>query len=176
MIVRNLIHRPIAVTMCLIALIAIGCISFKYIPVSLMPDIDIPQITVQVSYPGASVHEVDAEVVAPLRSQLMQVAGLKDIHSESRMDAGSIFMEFEPGSNIDLIFIEVNEKIDRAMNRMPKELERPKVVKASAMDIPAFYLDLSLKNEGVGKDGSLPKAGMKFTQLGEFARNIVSKR
>ena len=57
MIVRNLIHRPIAVTMCLIALIAIGCISFKYIPVSLMPDIDIPQITVQVSYPGASVHE-----------------------------------------------------------------------------------------------------------------------
>ena len=141
-----------------------------------MPDIDIPQITVQVSYPGASVHEVDAEVVAPLRSQLMQVAGLKDIHSESRMDAGSIFMEFEPGSNIDLIFIEVNEKIDRAMNRMPKELERPKVVKASAMDIPAFYLDLSLKNEGVGKDGSLPKAGMKFTQLGEFARNIVSKR
>lgn len=176
MIVRNLIHRPIAVTMCLIALIAIGCISFKYIPVSLMPDIDIPQITVQVSYPGASVHEVDAEVVAPLRSQLMQVAGLKDIHSESRMDEGSIFMEFEPGSNIDLIFIEVNEKIDRAMNRMPKELERPKVVKASAMDIPAFYLDLSLKNEGVGKDGSLPKAGMKFTQLGEFARNIVSKR
>ena len=176
MIVRNLIHRPIAVTMCLIALIAIGCISFNYVPVSLMPDIDIPQITVQVSYPGASVHEVDAEVVAPLRSQLMQVAGLKDIHSESRMDAGSIFMEFEPGSNIDLIFIEVNEKIDRAMNRMPKELERPKVVKASAMDIPAFYLDLSLKNEGVGKDGSLPKAGMKFTQLGEFARNIVSKR
>ena len=80
----------------------------------------------------------------------MQVAGLKDIHSESRW-SGFIFMEFEPGSNIDLIFIEVNEKIDRAMNRMPKELERPKVVKASAMDIPAFYLDLSLKNEGAGK-------------------------
>lgn len=176
MIVRKLIHRPIAVTMCLIALVAIGCISFKYIPVSLMPDIDIPQITVQVSYPGASVHKVDAEVVAPLRSQLMQVAGLKDIHSESRMDAGSIFMEFEPGSNIDLIFIEVNEKIDRAMNRMPKELERPKVIKASAMDIPAFYLDLSLKNETAGKDSCLPKAGIKFAQLGEFARNIVSKR
>ena len=85
MIVRNLIHRPIAVTMCLIALIAIGCISFKYIPVSLMPDIDIPQITVQVSYPGATVHEVDAEVVAPLRSQLMQVAGLKDIINPTGM-------------------------------------------------------------------------------------------
>lgn len=176
MIVRNLIRRPIAVTMCLIALVAIGCISFKYIPVSLMPDIDIPQITVQVSCPGASAREVDGQVVAPLRGQLMQVAGLKDIHSESRMDAGTIFMEFEPGSRIDLIFIEVNEKIDRAMGHMPKELERPKVVKASAMDIPAFYLDLSLKDERAGEDGSLPQAGMRFAQLGEFARNIVSKR
>ena len=63
MIVRNLIRRPIAVTMCLIALVAIGCISFKYIPVSLMPDIDIPQITVQASWPGASAREVDGEVV-----------------------------------------------------------------------------------------------------------------
>lgn len=162
--------------MCLIALVVIGCISFRYIPVSLMPDIDIPQITVQVSCPGASVREVDSRVVAPLRGQLMQVAGLKDIHSESRMDAGTLFLEFEAGSNIDLIFIEVNEKIDRAMSRMPKELERPKVIKASAMDIPAFYLDLSLKDEQPGKDGSLPAAGSGFARLGEFARNIVSKR
>lgn len=113
MIVRNLIRRPIAVTMCLIAFIVIGCISFKYIPVSLMPDIDIPQITVQVTCPGASVHEVDSRVVTPLRNQLMQVAGLKDIHSESKMDAGTIYLSFEPGSRIDLLFIEVNEKIDR---------------------------------------------------------------
>lgn len=176
MIVRNLIRRPIAVTMCLIAFIVIGCISFKYIPVSLMPDIDIPQITVQVTCPGASVHEVDSRVVTPLRNQLMQVAGLKDIHSESKMDAGTIYLSFEPGSRIDLLFIEVNEKIDRAMTHMPKELERPKVIKASAMDIPAFYLDLSLKDESSGKDGSLPRAGMRFSQLGEFARNIVSKR
>ena len=175
MIVRKLIRRPIAVTMCLIALVAVGIIAFRYIPVSLMPDIDIPQITVQVTYPGASVHEVDDKVVAPLRSQLMQVAGLKDIRSESRMDAGTIFMVFEPGSNVDLLFIEVNEKIDRAMNNMPKELERPKVVKASAMDIPAFYLDISLKGEEAS-GGKLPRAGMKFSQLGEFARNIVSKR
>ena len=171
MIVRNLIHRPIAVTMCLIALIAIGCISFKYIPVSLMPDIDIPQITVQVSYPGASVHEVDAEVVAPLRSQLMQVAGLKDIHSESRMDAGSIFMEFEPGSNIDLIFIEVNEKIDAAMNFLPKETERPKVIKASATDIPVFYLNLTLKNDTAGYG-----TGEAFLDLCGFAESVIKRR
>lgn len=176
MIVRKLIDRPIAVTMCLIALVVVGAFSLKYIPVSLMPDIDIPQITVQASYPGASVREIDEKVVAPLRNQLMQVAGLSDIRSESRMDAGSILMHFEPGSDIDLLFIEVNEKIDRIMSSLPKDLERPKVIKASAMDIPAFYLNLSLKGEKRNADGRLPAAGLSFAQLGKFARNVVCKR
>ncbi len=176
MIVRLLINRPIAVTMCIIAVVVVGLVSLKYIPVSLIPDIDIPQITIQASYPGASVREVDGKVLRPLKNQLMQVNGLKDIRSEARTDAGAIYMEFEPGSNIDLIFIEVNEKMDRAMNSMPKEVERPKVLKASVTDIPAFYLDLTLKKEAVFSPDSLPEAGIAFTQLGDFARNIVSKR
>lgn len=165
---RKIIDRPIAVTMCLIALVVLGTLALRFIPVSLMPDIDIPQITVQVSLPGYSAQEVDRKVVAPLRGQLMQVAGVKDIRSESRLDAGSIVMMFEPGSNTDLLFIEVNEKVDRAMNSMPKEMERPKVMKASAMDIPAFYLDMYLKTENASR--------LAFAQLGRFARGVVSKR
>lgn len=165
---EKLIYRPIAVTMCLIALVVMGCLALRYIPVSLMPDIDIPQITVQTSLPGYSAREVERKVVSSLRGQLMQVAGVKDIRSESRLDAGSIMMTFEPGSNIDLLFIEVNEKIDRGMNSMPKEMERPKVIKASVMDIPAFYLDIYLKDGGA--------SGLAFSQLGRFAQSVVSKR
>lgn len=165
---KSLIHRPIAVSMCLIALVVMGMLALRFIPVSLMPDIDIPQITVQASLPGYSAQEVERKVVSSLRGQLMQVAGVKDIRSESRLDAGNIVMTFEPGSNIDLLFIEVNEKIDRAMNSMPKEMERPKVMKASAMDIPAFYLDLYLKDDKASE--------LAFAQLGRFARGVVSKR
>ena len=161
---KTLLHRPIAVTMCIIALTVIGILSLRHIPVSLMPDIDIPQITVQVSMPGYSAQEVERNVVSPLRGRLMQVAGITDIRSESRMDAGSVRMTFEPGSNVNLLFIEVNEKVDRAMNQMPKEMERPKVMKASAMDIPAFFLDLT------------PVDSSKFAQLSKFARNVVVKR
>jgi len=167
-VLSPLSHRPIAVTMCLIALVVMGTLALRYIPVSLMPDIDIPQITVQANLPGYSAQEVERKVVASLRGQLMQVASLKDIRSESRLDAGSIVMTFEPGSNINLLFIEVNEKIDRAMNQMPKEMERPKVMKASAMDIPAFYLDMYLKDEQT--------TDLAFAQLGRFARSVVSKR
>ena len=161
---HSIIKRPIAVTMCIIALTVIGILSLKHIPVSLMPDIDIPQITVQVNMPGYSAQEVERNVVSPLRGRLMQVAGVTDIRSESRMDAGSVRMTFEPGSNVNLLFIEVNEKVDRAMNQMPKEMERPKVMKASAMDIPAFFLDLT------------PNESSKFPQLSKFAKNVVVKR
>ena len=164
---KKLLHRPIAVTMCLIALVVMGCLALRYIPVSLMPDIDVPQITVQANMPGYSAREIDRDVISPLRGQLMQVAGVKDIRSESRMDAGYVVMTFEPGSNIDLLFIEVNEKIDRTMNTMPKDMERPNVIKASAMDIPAFYLDVWLKNE---------TNDLAFAQLGRFAKGVVSKR
>lgn len=133
---KNLLHRPIAVTMILIALVAIGVLSLTYIPVSLMPQIDIPRITVQCVKTGASVTEIEQQMINPLRQQLSQVAGLKDIESQSRIDAGTITMTFEPGADMDILFIEVNEKIDRAMNSLPKDMERPKIIKASAMDIP----------------------------------------
>lgn len=160
---RVLIHRPIAVTMVLIALVAVGILALTYIPVSLMPEIDIPRITVQMSNPGASVSEVEQQMVTPMRYQLSQVAGLKDIETVSRMDAGTITLYFEPGTDMDLLFIDVNEKIDRAMNSMPKDMERPKVVKASAMDIPAFYVDV------VEQEGNI-------ASLSKLVRNVIAKR
>lgn len=98
---KTLLSRPIAVTMCIIALSVMGFLALRNIPVSLMPDIDIPQITVQVSMPGYSAQEIERNVVAPLRGRLMQVAGITDIRSESRMDAGSVKMTFNPGSGYE---------------------------------------------------------------------------
>ena len=164
---RQLLHRPIAVSMVLIAITAVGILALTYIPVSLMPEIDIPRITVQLSNPGASVTEVEQQMVTPLRYQLSQVAGLKDIETQSKMDAGFITLKFEPGSEMDLLFIDVNEKIDRAMNNMPKDMSRPKVIKASAMDIPAFYIDVTQK-------GAADKGDMG--QLSRLVRNVITKR
>lgn len=169
--IRYLIHRPIAVTMILIAVVVVGVVGIRNIPVSLMPDIDIPQITVQANVPGYSVQEMENRVIAPLRGQLARVPGVKSVSSDARMDVGSILLKFEAGSNIGQMFIEVNEKVDMAMGGMPKEVERPKVIKASATDIPAFYLDISFKDEKPGEPASA-----RFAQLSDFARNVVSRR
>ena len=77
--IKRLITRPIAVTMSVIAIVVLGMVAVGYLPVSLMPAINIPQITVQVSAPGLSVREVDNTLLKPLKNQLSQVAGLKNI-------------------------------------------------------------------------------------------------
>lgn len=79
---------------------------------------------------------------------------------------------FDFGTNTDLAFIEVNEKIDAAMNYLPKETERPKVIKASATDIPVFYLNLTLKN-----DSAYSITGQQsFLDLCEFAESVIKRR
>ena len=143
--VKFLLQRPIAVLMAFTACFIVGLVTYFTIPVSLLPDIAIPEITIQVSGQNTSARELENTVVKPIRQQLMQVAALRDIHSETRDGAGIIRLSFDFGTNTDLAFIEVNEKIDAAMNYLPREIERPRVIKASATDIPVFCLNLTLK-------------------------------
>lgn len=174
--IKELLKRPVGVTMSVVAIVVLSIVAMSYLPVSLMPSIDIPQITIQASAPGLSVREVDNTILKPLKNQLSQVTGLKNITAEARADAGAIYMDFEPNSNIDIIFIDVNEKLDRAVAALPKDVERPKVVKASVTDIPAFYLNLSLKSGAPRESGKPREAGIDFSELGQFARDVIAKR
>lgn len=108
--IKFLIQRPIAVLMAFTACFIIGLVTYSTLPISLLPNIAIPEITIQVSAANTSARELENTIVKPLRSQLIQVSTLKDIHSESRDGAGIIRLSFEFGTNTDLAFIEVNEK------------------------------------------------------------------
>ena len=157
--IKFLLQRPIAVLMAFTACFIVGLVTYFTIPVSLLPDIAIPEITVQVSGQNTSARELENTVVKTIRQQLMQVASLRDIHSETRDGAAIIRLNFDFGTNTDLAFIEVNEKIDAAMNYLPREVERPRVIKASATDIPVFCLNLTLKSDSAYSEineGPLP--------------------
>ena len=170
--VKFLLQRPIAVLMAFTACFIIGLVTYFTLPVSLLPDIAIPQITVQVTGESASARELENTVVAPVRRQLLQVAGLREIKSETRDGAGVIRLSFDFGVNTDLAFIEVNEKIDAAMNALPKETVRPKAIKASATDIPVLYLNMTLRNApAYGETDE-----QQFLNLCELAENVVKRR
>ena len=82
--VKFLLQRPIAVLMAFTACFIIGLVTYFSLPVSLLPDIAIPQITIQVSGENSSARELENTVVTPVRRQLLQVAGLREIKSECR--------------------------------------------------------------------------------------------
>ncbi len=163
---KLLVNRPVAVTMSVVAVLILGMVSLSRLPVSLMPDVDIPRISVQVSLPGASVREVNESVIMPLRRQLLQIPSLESIRCEAVNDGGSILLKFQHGSPVSPIYLEVNEKVDRALQYLPDGMERPKVMKASATDIPAFFLDVT------GVDDNLEK----FMEMSCFVREVVSRR
>ena len=81
--IKFLIERPIAVLMAFTACCIIGIITYFTLPVSLLPDIAIPEITVQVSADKASAREIENTILKPLRNQLVQVSTLEDISSEA---------------------------------------------------------------------------------------------
>ena len=175
--IKFLLQRPIAVLMAFTACFIVGLVTYFTIPVSLLPDIAIPEITVQVAGQNTSARELENTVVKPVRLQLMQVAGLQDIHSETRDGAAIIRLKFDFGTNTDLAFIEVNEKIDAAMNYLPREVERPRVIKASATDIPVFCLNLTLKGEKDTSPGSQIHDNQEaFLELCQFAETVIKRR
>ncbi len=162
---KMLIQRPIAVTMALISIVVLGLVSINLLPVSLIPDVDIPYITVQISDSKLSARQLEEGVVKPIRQQLMQIDGVEDISCTSKDGNATIRLSFGYDSNIDYLFIEVNERVDRVMPYLP-DIQRPRVVKASATDIPAFYIDITLK-EG-SKDS--------FSQLSAFTNKVINRR
>lgn len=174
----KLLDRPVTVTMMLLVIMVLGVVSMRMLPVSLIPDIDIPYITVQVTAPDLSAKELEETVAKPLRLQLVQMHALEDIVCESRDGGCNIRLTFRQGSDIDYQYIEVNERIDRSMGQL-KDMERPKVFKSDASDIPAFYINMTLK--GSGKDSGLSGDPLypvsdEFSQMSRFASAVVSKR
>lgn len=165
-------------TMILLVVAVLGIVSIRRLPVSLIPDVDIPYITVQVTAPDLSAREIDETVSRPLRQQLIQTSFLEDITSESVDGSCTIRLSFSHGSDMDYLFIEVNEKIDRTMDRL-KDIDRPKVFKSDATDIPVFYINMTLKEDlplHENADRDLFPVSDRFSDMSRFAEEVVSKR
>lgn len=172
--IKFLIHKPIAVIMTALGVLILGVLASTYVPVSLMPDIDIQEITVQVNAKNNSAYELENSVVKPLRNNLLQLNHLEDIKSETSNGQATIKLNFTHGTKIDYTFIEVNEKIDRAMSSLPREIDRPKVIKASASDIPVFYLNTTLKNKA--STDVHGKVTQEFIEFNRFTNQVIRKR
>lgn len=170
---KKILDRPVAVTMTLLAVMILGLVGARKLPVSLIPDVDIPHITVQANNHNLSAREIDETVSRPLRQQLIQIDALEDMESKSVDGSCTINLRFRQGTDMDYAFIEVNEKIDRTMGGL-KNIERPKAFKNKATDIPAFYINMTLKEDNSASEET--PVSKEFSSMSRFASEVAVKR
>lgn len=164
--IRFLIHKPIAVTMVYLALLILSILSITKLPVSMLPDIDIPEITIQISDENKDARQLEETALKPLRQRLQQISNLESLHSTASDKNATIQLRLAYGSNVDLAFIDVNEKVDQVVGNNPT-LTRPKIIKASAGDIPVFYLNIYADDYNSDEN---------FLKLSEFTDEVIRRR
>src|SRR5258706_334934 len=138
------IHRPVATTLLTIAIAIAGGIAFKVLPVSPLPQVDFPTISVNASLPGASREIMASSVATPLERQLGHIAGVTEMTSSSSLGTSSVTIQFDLGRNIDGAARDVEAAINAARTYLPSNLPaNPTYRKVNPADSPILILGLT---------------------------------
>ena len=141
---RPFILRPVATTLLMVAIILVGLVAYRQLPVSALPQVDYPTIQVQTFYPGASPDVMASAVTAPLERQFGQVPGLNQMTSTSSYGSSIITLQFDLDLNIDIAEQEVQASINGASNLLPQGLPNPPIYsKINPADAPILTLALT---------------------------------
>ncbi|MGY3082694.1 MdtB/MuxB family multidrug efflux RND transporter permease subunit [Pseudomonas fragi] len=143
---RLFILRPVATTLCMLAIVLSGIIAYRLLPVSALPQVDYPTIRVMTLYPGASPDVMTSSVTAPLERQFGQMPGLTQMASTSSGGASVLTLRFNLDINMDVAEQQVQAAINAASNLLPKDLPAPPVYnKVNPADTPVLTLAISSK-------------------------------
>ena len=119
------IRRPIATTLLMAAFAFVGIVSFPFLPVAPLPQVDFPTIQVTTLWSGASAETMATSVAAPLEQQFGQIAGITQMTSQSTLGASTIVIQFELDRDIDSAAQDVQAAITSASKTLPQALTRP---------------------------------------------------
>jgi len=146
------IHRPVATTLLTVAIAIAGAIAFKVLPVSPLPQVDFPTISVSAGLPGASASIMASSVATPLERQLGHIAGVTEMTSSSTLGNTSITIQFDLSRNIDGAARDVEAAINAARSYLPANLPgNPTYRKVNPADSPIMILGLTSDKYGPDK-------------------------
>jgi len=135
------ILKPIMTTLLMVVVIVIGISSYFGLPVSSLPNVDTPVMTVSAYYPGASPQTMASAVAGPLENELMSINGLVSIISDNTAGSTAITLNFELGKNVDLMAPDVQRAISAATATLPSDLPSPPTYsKDNPSDKPIMYI------------------------------------
>ncbi|MCC7461214.1 MAG: efflux RND transporter permease subunit [Gammaproteobacteria bacterium] len=137
------IRRPIATSLLMVAILLLGILGYRQLPVSALPEIDAPSLVVTTQYPGASANTMAVLVTTPLERQLGQISGLAMMSSDSSAGLSTIILQFSMSRDIDVAAQDVQAAINQARGVLPNNLPYPPVYnRVNPADAPILTLAL----------------------------------
>jgi len=138
--------RPVATSLLMLAILLVGAVAYRFLPLSALPAVEYPTIQVRTFYPGASPEVMTSSVTAPLERQLGQMPGLTQMSSVSSAGASVITLQFGLELSIDIAEQEVQAAINAAGNLLPSDMPAPPIyAKVNPADAPILTLALTSK-------------------------------
>ena len=165
---RLFILRPVATSLLMAAIMLVGMVAYRFLPLSALPEVDYPTIQVVTLYPGASPDVMTGSVTAPLEVQLGQMPGLSQMSSVSSAGSSVITLQFGLSLSLDVAEQEVQASINAAGNLLPSDLPAPPIyAKVNPADAPILILALSSKTLPLTQVEDLAdsRLAMKISQL-----------
>jgi hydrophobe/amphiphile efflux-1 (HAE1) family protein len=136
------IRKPVFAWMLMCALIVFGYIGVSRMGVSRMPDVDFPQVSVDLTLEGADPESMETTVVDVVEDAVMTVEGVLGVRSTARQGRATVTVEFDISRDVDVALQEVQTKIAQAQRRLPVALDPPVVTKSNPEDQPILWVSL----------------------------------
>ena len=128
--------------MATISILVLGYISLTRLPLALMPEMQSSRLRVQVDYPSSSPEEIERIISRPLEQYLSTLNGLETISAQSRTSGSNISLEFVDGMDMDLVALEVRDRLDQARPSLPDDVERIMIRRWQTTDMPVIQFSI----------------------------------
>lgn len=137
------LRRPVTTISAVAAVVLLGLVSLSKLPVSLLPDLELPVLTIRTSYPGAAATEVSRFVAEPIEQAVAATPGLVDLRSVSRNAEVTTTLRFAWGTDMAATVLQVRERLDNARANLPERAERPTLLTSDPGERPIAVLGLT---------------------------------
>ena len=147
------VKRPVATAMLFVAIILLGLVAMKMLPLDVMPELEYPSITIITIYPGASANEVEEQVSKPLEAVLSGAEYLKDIKSISKENVSFIQLSYNWNTDVTAAANNARDLMELVKSRLPKAAESPIIFKinSSMMPILGYSINATSNYNGIEK-------------------------
>lgn len=129
--------------MVVLAIIALGVVSFRNLAVDLFPDIEFPVAVVATNYGEAAPEDVENLVSRPLEAAVSTVEGIETVQSQSQSGTSLVVMMFKNGTNLDQALLDVRESVDQVREMLPDEAQEPNILRFSPDSLPVIWIGLT---------------------------------